>query len=82
MLLAGHLNCVLDAADSAGHTEHSRELVAIVHGFDFRDAWNASRPSLAYTRCTSKSAPSFDRIHVTRKLSSKQGVSTVASALS
>jgi len=78
LLLAGHFNCVLNAADSTGHTQHSRILATIVDGFDFRDVWNASRPSLGYTRYTPKSASALDRIYVTRRLfERKQGVSTV-----
>jgi len=52
MLLAGDFNRVLNAADSTGHAQPSRTLATIVRGFDLRDVWNASRPSLGYTHYT------------------------------
>jgi endonuclease/exonuclease/phosphatase family metal-dependent hydrolase len=74
ILLAGDFNCVLNAADSTGHTQPSRALDTIVRGFDLRDVWNESRPSLGYMHYTPKSASRLDRIYVTRRLfERKQG---------
>jgi len=39
MLLAGDLNCVLNAAEGTGHTQTCRALAIIVRGSDLRTCW-------------------------------------------
>jgi exonuclease III len=74
LLIAGDINCILDARYSTGNVPRSNALVGLIRGLCLHDVWDVTSHQPGYKHYALHSATRLDRIYVTEQLyQQKQG---------